>query len=166
MSRRIEHSASYSSSPAAVHAAVTDVAYWRARIAAVGGRRATVDSADVADGGIVIRVTQTISADYLPSVVRKIRSGDLAVQRTETWGALDGTSASGTFAAIVAGSPIKMRGTHSLSGDDESCTSLSTGDAYVSVPLIGGKIEQIIAEHLGELLIIEQRFTEQWLAEH
>jgi len=34
------------------------------------------------------------------------------------------------------------------------------------VPLIGGKIEQVIADNLTALLGLEQHFTEQWLTQH
>lgn len=166
MSRSIEHQARYPASPAALHAAVTDEAYWRARVAAVGGRGATLDALDVVDGTITVRLTQKIAAEHLPSIVQKISSGDLAVQRTEFWGALQDSGSAGTFTAEVPGRPITMRGRHAITGDDSSCTARSSGEVRVSVPLIGGKIEAIIAENITELLVVEQRFTAQWLAEH
>ncbi len=171
MARRIEHSADYSSTPAAVHAALTDPAYWQARITSVGGPGAGIDSLDGTDGGIEVRLTQPIAAEHLPSIITKIKSGDLVVERAETWGALDGAAASGGFTAVVAGTPIRMRGTyslstHSVSGDTTTCTIHTTGQAQVSVPIIGGKIEQIIADNITRLLDIEQHFTQQWMAEH
>lgn len=166
MSRRIEHSATYSASPAALHAALTDEDYWRARVASVGGPGATLDAVEAAAGGITVGLTQAIAEQHLPSIVRKLKAGDLIIARTETWGSLEGSSASGMFTARVAGTPITMRGTHVLSGDATSCTSRTTGDALVAVPLVGGRIEDIIAGNATALLALEQRFTEQWLAEH
>jgi len=165
MSRRIEHSDSYASSPAALHAALTDERYWQARIAAVGGPGAALESVKATNDGVQVQLTQAISEEHLPSIVKRVKSGDLIVERTESWGPLDRGAASGTFSATVAGTPIKMRGTHSLSGDTTSCTYRTTGDAQVSVPLIGGKIEQVIVDNITRLLAIEQQFTEQWLAE-
>ncbi len=66
----------------------------------------------------------------------------------------------------MTGTPIRMRGTHTLRGDGTTCTVRTTGAAQVAVPLIGGKIEQIIADNLTALLGLEQHFTEQWLTQH
>ncbi|WP_127784087.1 DUF2505 domain-containing protein [Rhodococcus sp. X156] len=165
MSRRIEHAATYDRSPQLLHTVLLDEAYWRARVEAVGGPAASLDSVERVDGGVEVRLTQSIPAEHLPSVVRKLRSGDLLVQRIERWGSLDGFSASGSFRASVPGTPVTLDGAHALSGDDASTTSRTTGTAKVAVPLVGAKIEKIIAENIAELLVIEQRFTVAWLAQ-
>jgi hypothetical protein len=166
MSRRIEHSASYSGTPVAVHGAFVDPDYWQARISAVGGPGARLEGIDVANGGVEVRLMQAIAEEHLPSIVKKVKSGDLLVERTEIWGALDSDTAAGSFTAAVTGTPIRMRGTHALSGDGTTCTVRTTGAAQVAVPLIGGKIEQVIADNLTALLGLEQHFTEQWLTQH
>lgn len=166
MSRRIEHSASYSGTPVAVHGAFVDPDYWQARVSAVGGPGARLEGIDVANGGVEVRLMQAIAEEHLPSIVKRVKSGDLLVERTEIWGALDSDTAAGSFTAAVTGTPIRMRGTHTLSGDGTTCTVRTTGVAQVAVPLIGGKIEQIIADNLTALLGLEQHFTEQWLTQH
>lgn len=172
MARRIEHSLDYAASVAAVHAALVDEDYWHARVAAVGGAGATLDAVEATDGGISVRLTQRIAAEHLPSIVRKVKSGDLTVARTETWGRCADARAAGDFSVLIAGTPITMRGTHTLSGGDgesggdAQCTVATTGQAQVSVPLIGGKIEQVIAENITRLLELEHQFTAQWLADH
>jgi hypothetical protein len=166
MSRRIEHRADYSDAPTAVHAAFADPAYWQARIISVGGAGSEINSLDITDSGIEVHLTQAIAEEHLPSIVKKVKSGDLTVQRTEIWEPFDGTAASGAFTAVVAGTPIRMHGTHSLNGSGSSATVQTTGQAQVSVPIIGGKIEQIIADNITRLLSIEQDFTAQWMAEH
>ena len=170
MSRRIEHSARYFVAAALVHAALTDRGYWQARIEEVGGPGAALTGFTAAGGGVQVDLTQAIPEEHLPSIVQKVKSGDLLIARTETWGPLDSVTAAGSFSATVPGTPIKLRGTHSLSGggddDDDFCTIRTTGEAQVSVPLIGGKLEQIIAENITRLLALEQQFTAEWLAEH
>jgi hypothetical protein len=39
-------------------------------------------------------------------------------------------------------------------------------DVTVKVPIIGGKIESVVAEQVKELLRIETEFTLEWLANH
>ncbi len=36
----------------------------------------------------------------------------------------------------------------------------------VRVPIIGGKLERIIATQIAELVATEQRFTMEWLTDH
>lgn len=165
MSRRIEHAVTYDRSSQLVHAVLLDEAYWRARVESIGGPGASLDSMEAVDGGIVVRLTQAIAAEHLPSVVRNLTSGDLLVQRTERWGPLERWSAVGTFSASVPGAPVTLDGTHALSGDDTSATSRTAGAAKVAVPLLGSKIEKIIAENILELLNVEQQFTHSWLAQ-
>lgn len=164
MPRRIEHSATYDCSPATVHAALTDPAYWDARVAAVGGPGATLDALTAVGGGVEVTLTQVVAAANLPSIVSKIKAGDLAIVRTESWGPLAGTSATCEVTALVSGTPATVRGTSVLTGADTTTTVRTTGAVTVAVPLVGGKLEQAVADNVLRLLVAEQRFTEQWLA--
>ncbi len=165
MPRRIEHTATYACSPAALHAALTTEEYWTARVQAVGGDAAALDSVTVAGGGIEVALTQVIAAKHLPSIIGKIKSGDLEISRTESWGPLQADAATGSVTARVNGTPARVRGASSLTGDDGSATVRTTAEATVAVPLIGGKIEQAVADNVTALLMAEQRFTQQWLAQ-
>ena len=166
MSRRIEHSASYSVAAARVHGALAERSYWQARIEEVGGPGAALNGFTEAGGDVRVDLTQAIPEEHLPSIVAKVKSGDLIISRTETWGSLDSGTATGSFSAVVAGTPIKLRGAHTLRGHSTSCSIRTTGEVQVSVPLIGGKLERIIADNITRLLALEQDFTEQWLTEH
>lgn len=164
MPRRIEHTATYACSPATLHAVLTDRAYWEARLEAVGGTGATLDSFAAAGGGAEVALTQVIAAQNLPRIVQKLKSGDLSITRTETWGPLAADAATAEVTALVTGTPASVTGTTSLTGDDASTTVRTDGHAKVSVPLVGGTIEQAVADNVVTLLVAEQRFTEQWLA--
>lgn len=166
MSRRIEHSATYTCSPAALHAALTDEAYWTARLAEVGGPKARLDAVTIANGGVEVALTQTIAAENLPGIVSKLKPGDLEIARTETWGPLASDAATGAMTADVRGTPATVRGTSSLTGDDAGTVVRTTGDVEVKVPLVGGKIEQAVADNVLTLLAAEQRFTSTWLDQH
>ena len=164
MPRPIEHSATYACSPATLHAALTDRAYWEARIEAVGGTGATLDSFARAAGGAEVALTQVIAAGNLPSIVSRIKAGDLSITRTETWGPLAADAATAEVTALVGGTPASVTGTTSLTGDATSTTVRTAGQAKVPVPLVGGRIEQAVADNVVKLLVAEARFTEQWLA--
>ncbi|MGF7119917.1 DUF2505 domain-containing protein [Rhodococcus sp. BE178] len=162
MARHIEHSAQYPQPVATVHAALTDEGYWHARLQQVGGPGAKLDKVTVGDGTIDVAMTQAVPAQHLPSVVTKIRPGDLIITRTESWGALQGDRAVGTFSAEVEGAPGQLRGTMTLTADGSGSLLVMEGEVEVKMPLIGGKIESVIAGQILELLDAEEDFTGQW----
>ncbi|EOM76667.1 DUF2505 domain-containing protein [Rhodococcus rhodnii] len=164
MSRRIEHSSSLKSAVTRVHAAFVDEQYWKDRIAEVGGPHAQLGSVETTGDRITVEFTQAIPEDQLPSLVTKIRAGDLVIARTETWEPLSGDTAKGTFTAGVEGAPARVGGTHTLAGSDGETTVTTDGEVEVSIPFLGGKIEAAIAEQLAELFRIESEFTAEWLA--
>ena len=164
MSRRIPHSVDYQHPVTRVHAALTSERYWRDRLAQAGGDHAHVDRIDVGAGTIAVEMTQAIPAEHLPSIVTKIRPGDLTITRTEDWGALDGERASGTFTAHVAGMPGELSGALTLTATATGATVTLDGQVQVSIPLIGSKIESVIAEQVIELFGHEDEFTARWLS--
>lgn len=166
MSRRIEHTATYVCSPAQLHAALTDRAYWTARLAEVGGTAARLDDVTLTNGGVEVALTQTIAAANLPAIVSKLKRGDLQIARTESWGPLASDAATSTMTADVQGTPATVRGASALTGDDSGTTVRTTGDAKVGVPLVGGRIEQAVVDNVLRLLDAEQRFTATWLDQH
>ncbi|WP_305092547.1 DUF2505 domain-containing protein [Prescottella sp. R16] len=164
MSRHIEHSARLPRPVAAVHAALTDERYWQARLREIGGPGASVDETTVGDAAIDVAMTQAVPAEHLPPIVTKIRPGDLRITRTESWGPLQDGRASGTFTAAVDGVPGQLRGTLALTPDGDGSLLVVDGVVEVKLPLIGGKIEEVIAAQVIELLDAEQDFTGRWLA--
>jgi hypothetical protein len=91
-------------------------------------------------------VRQGVDRKVLPSVVQKVISGDLVIERTEIWRRTAPGRYDGTFRATVPGSPAKIGGTLRLAdladiGDGRPGSELvRDGTAQVPVPLIGGKI--------------------------
>ena len=65
MPRRFEHSATYDCTPATLHAALTDPAYWDARVAAVGGTGAKLDALAATEGGVETGFSGYAGADGL-----------------------------------------------------------------------------------------------------
>ena len=163
MPRQFEHQSTYPVPPSHVHAAFTDGAYWRARIEAVGGAGASIDELTEREGGLAVELTQIVAAQHLPPVVANLMNGDLRISRTEAWGPLTADAATAEGTATVRGTPATVVISSSLTGDDEGSTVRTTGQVRVSVPLIGGRIEQTIADNVTRLLVAEQNFTQEWL---
>lgn len=163
MSRSIEHSSSYPFPVAKVHAALTTEQFWRDRLAEVGGDNATLDQVTVGEGTVSVVMSQAIPAEHLPSIVTKIRPGDLIIKRIETWTTLDGDRASGVFTAEIEGAPAKLEGTQTLTADGSGAKVQVNGEAEVKIPFIGSKVEGAIVDEVLRLLEREQEFTARWL---
>lgn len=164
MGSPIDHSVTYSSSPAAVHAAFVDPQYWHTRLAEVGGPGAAVESVETGDGTIDLVAQQAIPAEHLPSVVTSLRPGDLVIHRKESWGPLTGDRAQGRFSARVDGMPGHVEGTMTLQGDGNESMVVFEGGVEVKIPFLGSKIEGLIVDELVGLFTAEQTFTASWLS--
>lgn len=167
MPRSFDLSADYDGSVDEVHRAFTDENYWRARLAGSGVDVATLESMRVGDEDTVEVVTlQVIRSDKLPGMVTQLHSGDLRIRREEAWGPVTGGAATGSVAGSIVDAPVNLAGTAVLEPIEETGGSRLTFRATVQVrvPIIGGKLENIIGTRLAELVAAEQRFTTEWIA--
>jgi hypothetical protein len=167
MPRSFDLSADYDGSVDEVHRAFTDENYWRARLAGSGVDVATLESMRVGDEDTVEVVTlQVIRSDKLPGMVTQLHSGDLRIRREEAWGPVTGGAATGSVAGSIVDAPVNLAGTAVLEPIEETGGSRLTFRATVQVrvPIIGGKLENIIRTRLAELVAAEQRFTTEWIA--
>lgn len=160
MASRIEHRAALDAPASRVRAALVSREYLQERLAAIGGEGAALVDLTAAGEAVTYRLRQMVPAEHLPSVARSVMRGDLVVERTETWT----TALTGTTSARVTGVPGEIAATHTLTDTDTGCLWRTEGTARVKVPLVGGKIETVIAEQVTRLLAAEAAFTADWLA--
>lgn len=149
-----------------VHRALGDEQYWLARLADSGADDATLDALTVdADGGVAVATTQVLWADRLPGFVNQLHRGDLSVTREETWSPLRDGQATVEVKGAIVGAPASLSGTGRLLPAESGPTSRLefTVTVEVRVPLLGGKLEDLVGSQLMELLIAEQRFTTTWI---
>lgn len=171
MPRSFDLSADYDGSVEEVHRAFTDESYWRARLAGSGVDVATLESMRVGgetgdDDTVEVVTVQVIHSHKLPGMVTQLHSGDLRIRREEVWGPVADGTAQGTVVGSILDAPVNLTGTATL------LPILETGGArltfratvQVRVPIIGGKLENIIGTQLAELVAAEQRFTTEWIA--
>ncbi len=167
MPRSFDLSADYDGSVDEVHRAFTDEEYWRARLAGSGVDVATLETMRVgAEDTVEVVTLQVIRSDKLPGMVTQLHSGDLCIRREETWGPVTGGAATGSVVGSIVDAPVNLTGTAVLEPIDETGGTRLTFRATVQVrvPIIGGKLENIIGTRLAELIAAEQRFTTEWLA--
>ncbi|GAA4850189.1 DUF2505 domain-containing protein [Actinomycetospora corticicola] len=154
MARPIEHDASFPHPPDVVVGALTDDAFLNARLAELGGK----DAALVSHDGDRIVLRQGVPVEFLPSVVRRFTGDDLVLDRTENW---HGTTAD--VQVDVRGLPGSITGTQEVVPDGEGSRLTVRARTEVPVPMVGGKIEGVVAEQVSELLRWEADFLRRWL---
>lgn len=60
--------------------------------------------------------------------------------------------------------PGRLEGSFTVLGNGSGSRTTLTGEVKVSIPLLGGKLEKLIAEQVAVLLDKESEFTSEWLA--
>jgi Protein of unknown function (DUF2505) len=171
MPRSFDISADCEGNVEAVLQAYSKEDYWLARLAASGVDDAKLESLRIGgesgnDGTIDVATLQVIDSHRLPALITQIHRGDLCIKREETWSPVSGGVAMATVAGSIVDAPANVAGSAELSPTAKSgCSRLECRiTVHVRIPLIGGKLENFIGTRLADLVVAEQRFTTEWIA--
>ncbi|MGV9670160.1 MULTISPECIES: DUF2505 domain-containing protein [unclassified Gordonia (in: high G+C Gram-positive bacteria)] len=163
MASSLKHSVSFPFSTARYWELVSDEQYWHGLLEATNSSHGKLISFRIDGTDVHVELQQGVPEDRLPSVVTKVRPGDLEIPRTMTFG-FDGNVLTGTMSASVTGAPAHVEGAFTATGDPANVDY--TGSAKVGIPFVGGKIETAVIEQLVELLDNEREKTVTWEAAH
>lgn len=161
MPSRFEHRATFAAPVDTVYSTLVDEAFLTARLRDIGGKGAALLGYQTSDDGVDYRLRQGVDAKHLPGAVRSILSGDLVVEREEQW---RGHESGGR--ATINGVPAEIRSRSRLTAQGDGTEMLVRAEVKVNIPLLGGKIEKVVAEQVTKLLAAEAEYVEKWLAEH
>lgn len=149
----------YDASPTAVRAMLGDPAFREEVCEEQGSLRhdVTVDG----DGEqMTVRIDLVQPTQGVPSVAKKFVGDETEVVQEETWH--DATSAD--LKVTIPGKPGSLTGGIRLEEEGAGTRQVVEGDLKVSVPLVAGKLEKIIAELLSSAIRAEERTGKRWLA--
>ena len=168
MARRIDYTAQLSSSAAQTYSALADRDYWEALMARMRELTPTsvVEDFTSTDAGISLVLTQVIERHTLPGVAQTVFQSDLVITRTARYGPFvpEGTT-TGAFTATMPGAPGTLGGDIALFDEGPGAVLRSSPEAKVNIPLLGGKLEEMMLDHLVNLLTVEGEFTNRWLTQ-
>ena len=171
MPRSFDISADCEGNVEAVLQAYSKEDYWLARLAASGVDDAKLESLRIGgesgnDGTIDVVTLQVIDSHKLPALITQIHRGDLCIRREETWSPVSGGIAMATVGGSIVDAPANVSGSAELSPTAKSGGSRMECriTVHVRIPLIGGKLENFIGTRLADLVVAEQRFTTEWIA--
>lgn len=156
---KFRHELSYDAPPAAVFAMLCDPAF-REKVAAAQD----VVSADITltpkDSGFDLVSDQVQKTAGLPAIAKKITGDTTHAVLTEHWADERG----GSLEIAVPGKPTSAKGTIALIEAGSGTSELIELEIKVKVPLIGGKLESVMADTIRHGIEVEQGVGTAWLA--
>lgn len=165
MATSLEHRSAFPAPAATVFATLVDEAFLRARLREIGGKDAALLRHTRTGDAVTFTLRQGVDAARLPSAARSLLRGDLVVEREERWRP-DGERFAAATSVTITGVPGEIRGQSRIGDQRDGSLLVVRAEVRVSIPLVGGKLEQVVAGQVTKLLATESEFTEKWLAEH
>lgn len=159
MATRLLHTMVYDAPADAVAAMLSDSAF---REEVCTNQRATAFNVSV-EGTVEakdVRIEMTQPTDRVPSFAKKIVGNETTIVQTETWS----SPTHGEILVTIPGKPGEMRGTATLVEVDGVTTETVDLQVTVKIPLVGGKIEELLAKLLGSAMRAEERTGKAWLS--
>lgn len=155
MSTKLTQQLAYDASAEAVAAMLDDPAFREEVLARQKVARGSVDI-----DGDVVRIEQVRSADGIPSFVRTFVGDQIVIVQTETWN----SPTSADIVLAIPGKPIEAVGTLTLTESGDTTTESVDLTVSVKIPLVGGKVEGMMADMVRVALDVEHRVGVEWLA--
>lgn len=166
MTSRFSHRASFPTPVATAFTTLVDQTYLTERLNAIGGKDAELLNHASRGDEVAYRIRQGVDANRLPGAVRSILGGDLTVEREERWRP-DGDGYISASKVTISGVPAEIKARSRLAGrSEQDCELVVDAEVRVNIPLLGAKLEKVVAEQVIKLLAAEAEFAEKWLAGH
>lgn len=160
---QFRHELAYDAPPDRVYAMLADPDFRRASCEAMGVLSADVQLEPAADGaGFTLVVDQLQDTQGLPSFARKFAGDSTRAVQRETWADAGG----GTLEIDSPGKPASIAGTIRLEPTGSGTTEVVELDLKVKVPLIGGKLEKLLADTVRTGMDAEHEVGVRWLEKH
>lgn len=110
--------------------------------------------------GMTVEVDQVQAAQGIPGFAKKFVGEEIHIVQTEDWTIPE----KGNLHVVIPGKPGEMAGTIHLTEDPDGTTETVNLDVKVNIPLVGGKIEGLVADMLSKALRTEHKVGVAWLA--
>lgn len=157
---KFQHELRYDASPEEVHTMLSDAVFREQVCEAQHVTECTVEIDEV-DGPMSVRIDQHRPADGIPGFAKKFVGDEIHIVQTEEWA----TPTDAKLDVGIPGKPGHLKGTVTLRPDGSGTVETVAGELRVNIPVVGGKIEKLVADLLTEALLAEQRVGKAWLAE-
>jgi Protein of unknown function (DUF2505) len=150
---RVTHEVRYDAPVTAVRAMLTDPAF---REHATWTQGASSVHVNVEDGAV--RIAMESLPRHVPAYARPLVGETVHVVQAEDW-----TGDAADFSVTTARVPAGLHGRRALVADGDGCRDTFDGEAHARIPLLGGRIEKLMAERLKEGWDVEHGVGVAWL---
>ena len=112
------------------------------------------------DGSMTVALNRTYGTAQVPSFARKFVGSTIDLVQAEEWESAN----EATFHVTIPGKPGEMTGTARLEQSDADAIETVSMQVRVGVPLVGGKLEDLVAGLLKDAFRAENKVGIKWLA--
>lgn len=128
-----------------------------------GARNIKINRAEQTDEGFVVDSQREVPAD-VPGVLKSFLGEWNTIRQTENWDGDPGDEYYNDFEIAAEGVPVKMTGTMNLMPDGNGCVNDIEIEIECSIPLVGKKLAQFVANDTEKTLAAEYAFTREQIA--
>jgi hypothetical protein len=154
---KVTHAVRYDASVAEVYAMLTDPAFREKATWSQGATAVDVTVSTAADTGTVRIDLESPNTD-VPSFARKLVGDTLHAVQAEEWSGHEAD-----FSITTSKVPAGVHGRRALVADGEGCRDTFDGEARAAIPLVGGRLEKVIAGKLKDGWDVEHAVGVAWL---
>lgn len=155
---RFLHEMAYDADPDSVYAMLADAAFREEVCEYQQVLRHSVAVAEV-DGVLCVDVDQVQVARHIPAFAQPFVGPEIEIAQREAWH----SPTDATLEVTVPGKPVRMVGTISLRVLDSRTVETVAGEIRVSLPLIGGRVEELVGDVLRLALNAENAVGQRWI---
>lgn len=156
---RFQHTSHYDAAPEQVREMLTDPAFREKVCARIKSPTHTVSVAGD-ENQLVVTVDQTQRVRKIPPFAAKLIGETVQILQVERWS----SPLAADLELTIPGKPGQLRGLIALDLAGGGTDHRVDGELKVSVPLVGGKLEKLIADLLTMFLKAEHKVGQAWLA--
>jgi len=156
---KFSYDMTYDAPPEDVAAMLADRAFREKVCESIRSRRWDV-SVDGEGAGMKVVVDQTQKAVGIPSFAQRFVGDSIQVVQREDWG----STTAATLAIEIPGKPGRLDGTIRLAPHGDGTVETVSGELKVKVPVVGGRLEEMVAGLLRSALRAEENVGRAWLA--
>jgi Protein of unknown function (DUF2505) len=156
---KFSHDMSYDATPEQVAEMLADRDFREQVCEAMDSTRWDV-SVDGAGEGMEVVVDQTQKAAGIPSFAKKFVGDKIQIIQRESWS----SETAATLEIEIPGKPGHLKGGIRLAVDGKGTVETVSGDLKVKVPVVGGKLEDLVASLLRSALRTEEKVGRAWLS--
>jgi len=159
MATKLTHELTYDAPLPQVGAMLMDPAFREQVCDAIGATRKTV-SVGPGGGGMKVVLDMDQPAEGIPGFAKKFVGDEINLVQSEQWADME----NGVVEVVIPGKPGHMAGTITLREAGGTTTETVSMEIKVSIPLVGGRIESLIADLLRKALRAENAVGRAYLA--